>query len=201
MKLIARMHQCLEARGNQSISSSDAGRWTRTNLHSVAIDTARKWELKEPAGWKRSGKKNALKYLRRSHLVSASLSGGRGYDLRVSDWQRLCSLRIRGRKWRRNGTAEAEDNGTLFALRRCHKSGRSGACSSHVNHVLCAKPELYTSQWHTCTYALISIHIARGPFSLNILFFPSSFHTCEDLFLHSAQYFASPGKCRINLSR
>ena len=52
MKLIARMHQCLEARlargGNQSISSStDAGRWTRTNLHSVAIDTARKWKSKE----------------------------------------------------------------------------------------------------------------------------------------------------------
>lgn len=59
MKLIARMHQCLEASGNQSISSStDAGRRTRTNLHSVAVDTARKQEPKErelESGEERSG--------------------------------------------------------------------------------------------------------------------------------------------------
>lgn len=88
MKLIARMHQCLEARGNQSISSSsDAGRWTRTNLHSVAIDSARKRERKERLDGRdgrEAGKKDALKYLRRSHLVSARRRG-RGCDLRVGD--------------------------------------------------------------------------------------------------------------------
>jgi hypothetical protein len=38
MKLIARMHQCPEASGNQSISSSTGANGRGTNLHSVAID-------------------------------------------------------------------------------------------------------------------------------------------------------------------
>lgn len=111
MKLIARMHQCLEARGDQSISSStDAN--GRGQICILSPPTARKREkgrVKHPGG-----KKGGLKYLRHSHFVSVA---GSGEDA-IWGWviDSACSLRIRGESGDGTNTTEAEDNGTLYAL-------------------------------------------------------------------------------------
>lgn len=178
MKLIARMHQCLEARGDQSISSStDAN--GRGQICILSPPTVRKRE-RENGRVKRAEKKGGLKYLRHSHFVSVA---GPGEDA-IWGWviDSACSLSIRGESG--DGTRTQRKRKIMGRCTRytrwCHKSGRTNRVPSRVNHVLYAKPELHLMYIRIYTYMLVSMYFeARRIFSLNV--FLSLFRAREDL--------------------